>query len=185
MTLPAPPHKRWLLWWPLLGVACWLALFDSPAPQAVVVAAAREPATTATPADQTPAASLGKTAPPRERLAALVPRSQLVPATDAESSTLPARDLFAAHNWTPPPPPIVMQPPAPPSAPALPYQFLGKKQEGHVWEVYLARGEQTFVAREGQSLEGSYRVDQIRPPTMTLTYLPLNEPQSLPIGESR
>jgi hypothetical protein len=51
--------------------------------------------------------------------------------------------------------------------------------------VYLARGEQTFIVREGSALDGLYRVDRIAPPSLALTYLPLGQSQTLPIGESR
>jgi hypothetical protein len=74
---------------------------------------------------------------------------------------------------------------AAPVAPPLPYGFIGKKQEAERWEVFLARGEQTFIAREGEVLEGTYRVDRIDPPALTFTYLPLGQVQTLPIGESR
>jgi len=46
----------------------------------------------------------------------------------------------------------------------------------------LARDEQTFIAREQTVIEGSYRVESIKPPTLTLTYLPLNQVQMLTIG---
>lgn len=64
----------------------------------------------------------------------------------------------------------------------MPYKFLGKKLEDGVWEVYLGREEQTFVARERAILEDSYRVESIRPPTMKITYLPLEQSQTLHIG---
>jgi hypothetical protein len=116
----------------------------------------------------------------------LLPRTGLVaPAPQDDAQRVPGRDLFAAHNWTPPPAAPASATPAAPSAPALPYVYLGKKQEADVWEIYLGRGEQSFIAREGQVLEGTYRVDRIEPPTLTLTYLPLNQAQSLSIGESR
>ena len=91
--------------------------------------------------------------------------------------------LFDSQTWNPPPPPPPKPtPPPPPVAPPLPYLVLGKKLEDQSWEVYLARGEQTFIAREKGTLENQYRVDSIKPPTMTLTYLPLNQVQTLTIG---
>jgi hypothetical protein len=67
----------------------------------------------------------------------------------------------------------------------LPFSFLGKKLESDVWEVYLGQGDQTHVVREGQVLHGVYRVDKIEPPTLALTYMPLGEAQTLPIGDNR
>jgi hypothetical protein len=96
--------------------------------------------------------------------------------------------LFNSQSWTPPPPPppppqakIV---PPPPMAPALSYTYLGKKIEDGVWEVYLARGEKTFIVRAHSILEGNYQVDSIVPPTLSLTYLPLKQVQRITIGGS-
>ena len=98
------------------------------------------------------------------------------------------QDVFGRRDWTPPPPPpppastVKPPPPPPPSAPPLPFIYLGKAaSEGH-WEVYLAIGEKTYIARDQMVIDGTYRVDAIAPPTMTLTYLPLNQVQQLNIG---
>lgn len=91
--------------------------------------------------------------------------------------------LFGSQSWVPPPPPPP-KPSAPPplTAPPLPYSFIGKKLEDAVWEVYLTKDEHTFIVREKTVLEQTYRVDSIKPPTLTLTYLPLNQMQTLTIG---
>jgi hypothetical protein len=61
----------------------------------------------------------------------------------------------------------VMPVPPPPAGPALSY--LGKRQDEQGWQVYLGRGDQTLIVREGDTVEGSYRVESIRPPTLTLS----------------
>lgn len=181
-----PTSKRWWLWLPLLAAGAWLALFgdkspagDAAASAPVVAVSAALPMATAGPATR-PAVG------PSHAALALVPRDQLfathhLPA--AEKAT--PRDLFSARNWNPPPappPPVVV---AAPVAPPVPYAFLGKKLEAEIWEVYLARGEQTFLVRTGQVLEGQWRVDRISPPSLELTYLPLGQALTLPIGETR
>ena len=91
-------------------------------------------------------------------------------------------DLFAGKSWSPPrlpPTPKAIPAPPAPSAPQFPYTYLGKKFEDSVWEVYLARGDQTFIVRPQTLIEGSYRVESIKPPLVTLTYLPLNAMQTL------
>jgi hypothetical protein len=104
------------------------------------------------------------------------------PATPV-ADTLPVEALFDSQTWTPPPPPPPKPaPPPPPVAPPLPFTVIGKKLEDEKWEVYLARGEQTFIAKEKGLLDNQYRVESIKPPTMTLTYLPLNQTQTLTIG---
>ena len=99
-------------------------------------------------------------------------------------------ELFEAHSWSPPPKSpqqtaaaaVAAQAAAVPVAPPLPYVVLGKTQTDRGIEVFLGRGDQVFVVRENTRLEGSYQVTQIRPPNMSLTYLPLKQSQSLSIG---
>lgn len=188
MTVAARSHRRWWIYTPLLGLGLWLALFGdkTPAGDAAVIPPSRTnaPSVSTEPAPQP--ATTGKPADPTgDTLLTLVPRDALVPAPSAIDASTPVRDPFSARSWTPPPPPPVAGPAPAPMAPPLPYTFLGKKQEGDAWEVYLGRAEQTFIAREGQVLEGNYRVDKVAPPQLHVTYLPLGEVQTLSIGESR
>jgi len=91
--------------------------------------------------------------------------------------------LFGSQSWVPAPPlpPKPVTPP-PPAAPTLPFTYIGKKLEDAMWEVYLTEGEHTIIVREKSTIEQTYRVESIKPPTMTLTYLPLNQMQTLSIG---
>jgi hypothetical protein len=115
----------------------------------------------------------------------LVGRDQWAAAPADTVSASASRDLFSTRNWNPPPPPPPPAAEAAAVAPTLPFAFLGKKLEGDIWEVYLNRGEQTFIVREGQTLDGIYRIDKIAPPSLALTYLPLGQSQTLQIGDSR
>ncbi|NHZ92121.1 hypothetical protein F2P45_24400 [Massilia sp. CCM 8733] len=87
----------------------------------------------------------------------------------------PAPPAAAVDNAPPPPPP-------PPSAPPLPFVYIGKAVGEGAWEVFLARGDKTYIVRNKMVIDGVYRVDAIAPPTLTLTYLPLNQVQQLNIG---
>lgn len=97
-------------------------------------------------------------------------------------------DVFGRRDWNPPPPPPppaasnAPPPPPPPMAPPLPFIYLGKAVSAGSWEVFLAIGDKTYIARDKQVIDGIYRVDAIAPPTLTLTYLPLNQVQQLNIG---
>jgi hypothetical protein len=62
---------------------------------------------------------------------------------------------------------------------------VGKQLEGGHWLVFLARHERTYVVRAGDDIEGTYRVDTVTPPVMTLTYLPLKQQQTLAIGTAQ
>lgn len=174
--------RRWLLWAPLLAVSGWLAFFGEPPAGSAVVSL---PSRATPPANPVAAPPRAEPQPRAEVLAALVPRDRLLSSTQALARTAAPRDPFSARSWNPPPAAAAAVPEAVPTAPPVPYAFIGKKHEGETWEVYLSRGEHTFVAREGETLEGSYRVERIAPPTLTLTYLPLSQAQTLSIGDAR
>jgi hypothetical protein len=91
-------------------------------------------------------------------------------------------DAFEIRNWTPPPASPVE--PAVPTAPPVPFIFLGKKYEDDAWLVFLGLQDRVYIVREKDSIDGIYRVDAIRPPDITLTYLPLQQVQTLSIGEA-
>jgi hypothetical protein len=134
-----------------------------------------------------PAAKAGD-AGEAQAILALVPRDTLIGDGDAAfGQGQNGAGPFAHQDWTPPPPPpqpaAPPPPPPPPSAPPLPFTFIGKSVGDGAWEVYLARGARIYVVREkGAVIDGTYRVDSIAPPVLTLTYLPLNQVQQLNIG---
>jgi hypothetical protein len=182
-------HQRWWLWVPLLGLATWFTFFGDSTPKGqqdsvVVRATASRPVSPEPPA-------------PRRLLAEATPDGVMSLDTVVSRSSwqhqvgapiLRGPDLFSIRTWSPPvkvAPPAPSPPPPSPTAPALPYTFLGKKFEGGVWEVFITRGEDSFVVKEGSLIEKTYRVDAIAPPQMNVTYLPLNQSQTLAIGESR
>lgn len=195
--------RRRLLLFSLLLVAAWLALFGDKTPPgnstfAVVAPAPAKDgrasgnrsssgaaASANQPANRPTAASrrAGSTDASVEVLA-LIPREQLIPSVaDARSS----RDLFPSLNWTPPSPAPARsldRPPPPPMAPPLSFVYLGKKLEAGRWEVYLGRGEQVFIAREGLTLDNKYRVKAITSSSLTFIFLPLKQAQTLSIGEA-
>ena len=95
----------------------------------------------------------------------------------------PPKDLFSVHSWAPPPPKPAVTAPVALTAPPVPYTYVGKKRESDAWEVYLTRGEQIMIVREGEVLESLYKVQKIQPPSLTLVYLPLNQAQTIVIGQ--
>jgi len=151
-------------------------------PAAAAVAGAARPVPAVAPAS---ASASGKPADAGQPILALVPRDVLIGDADgAFGQGQGGAGPFVHQDWTPPPPPpAAPPPPPPPTAPPLPFTFLGKSVGGGAWEIYLARGDRTYVVREkGAVIDGTYRVDAIAPPVLTLTYLPLNQVQQLNIG---
>ncbi|BBB60555.1 hypothetical protein UNDKW_2282 [Undibacterium sp. KW1] len=169
-----------------LVVAAWLALFADKTPDADVVEAvtpAKKTQVTQTNLASTkpvganaklPAASQVQT------IAAVIDRKQLI-AADYKANG----NFFDAQSWTPPPPPTAKPPPPPPpTAPPLPFRYLGKKTDDGQIEVYLSSGDRTFIVQEKTIIENIYRVDAIKPTMMSITYLPLNQVQTLQIGST-
>lgn len=189
MTLPANP--RWRLWLPLLLGAGGLALFGNRTPTEAIVSVSPGPKAerayqTGGPLPGSAKTEVTSPMPGAQAVHAILPldRAQLFPLAPVRK---PARDLFAAVAWLPAPSPLA--PAALPRgdvAPPLPLlTVLGKKYEAPIWEVYLARGDQTLIAREGMALDGGLRVDSIAPPTMNLTLTSTGQTMSLDIGEAR
>lgn len=101
----------------------------------------------------------------------------------------PEQDPFAGKSWyVPPPPPpqpkVVQEAPAP-TAPPLPFRYMGRMQEedGQAL-VYLTQGTRAYSVSQGDTIDGTYRVDSISPSAVTLVYLPLNIRQNLNIGRA-
>jgi len=114
----------------------------------------------------------------------LVPRALLV-GEGGEGSFASGDGVFGGQNWNPPPPPpppVSNAPPPPPMAPPLPFVYIGKAAADGAWEVYLSRADKVYVVRAKTVIDGTYRVDAIAPPLMSLTYLPLNQVQQINIG---
>lgn len=101
---------------------------------------------------------------------------------DAKVSRDPVVDAFESRSWAPPPPPPLKVVPEPPRAPPLPFTYMGKMMEDDQIIVYLSRQDRNYAVKQGQTIDGTYRVDDISGGTMLVTYLPLNQQQILAIG---
>jgi hypothetical protein len=182
-----------------LAITAWLASFGDKTPSGGVAEPVKRPASsksasaphsvaTATNVDNVSgsgsAAESGASSKqkhkPEVEILALRDRTELI----GGASSGNGGNLFTSQSWAPPPPPVKAGPPPPPTAPAMPFTFLGKKHEDATWEVYLAHSETTLIVREGSMIEGTYRVESIKPPLLTVIYLPMNQRQTLPIGDA-
>jgi len=112
-----------------------------------------------------------------------------------------AGDLFASNSWAPKPPPITPQqqqaamlqqqerakvkaPPVP-TPPPLQFKYIGKAIEGNQTWVFLTQADENYIARIGEKIADQYRLDTISDESVTLTYLPLNAKQVLPINDNK
>jgi hypothetical protein len=166
-------RRRILLFIALAGALAWsgwLALHDSPEDEtADLVAVVKNPAQRV--------ARLVKPAISTKRLAQpeIAPRMAIARA-----------NLFPKQTWyipPPPPPPPPYVPPPPPQAPALPFSYMGRWQEGSTITYYLTRGMVPVSARAGQVLDGAWRLEPVAGSNLNFTYLPLNQVRSLRMGD--
>jgi len=91
-------------------------------------------------------------------------------------------DPFRSTSWyvAPPPPP----PPPKPSAPPLPFQFLGQLIEEDGTRVFVSHQGQHLILKAGDVIAGTYAVEEIAAGKVVFLYLPLKERQVLATGSS-
>ena len=92
-------------------------------------------------------------------------------------------DPFAPRSFAPAPK-MAHAAPAKPSAPPLPFAYLGKVVDGGKTSVFVARGDENYSLEPGQTIGGTYRVDKITDSDVTFTYLPMKTRQTLHIPAS-
>jgi hypothetical protein len=94
-------------------------------------------------------------------------------------------NAFTSKSWyvpPPAPPPPPPAPPPPPTAPPLPFAYLGRFQDKGRAVIFLVKDDRVLTVKEGDIIEGNYRVDGIVGSKLELTYLPLDIKQALNIG---
>jgi len=109
-----------------------------------------------------------------------------------------AGDPAAWRSVQPPPPPraavVDAGPPPAPTAPPFPHAWVGRFNDEAVAvaasgasapasqviaRAVLAGPQSTWVVRAGDVIEGQWRIDRIQDRTMSLTYLPLKQQQTV------
>ncbi len=98
-------------------------------------------------------------------------------------SAAPQGDPFAPRSFAPPPARRAEGRSAPPSAPPVPFRYVGKLVANGKTEIFVMRGEELISIAAGQNIDGEYRVDAITEERIALTYLPLKARQSIERAE--
>ena len=98
------------------------------------------------------------------------------------------KDAFLTRKWRKEPlvaavvpGPVVVVPQAP-EAPPLPYVYLGKQFRDGRWQVFLGLQERTLIVKDNDTVDGVWRVGEIRPPSLGVVHLPTGQQRSLAIG---
>ncbi|CAG8863244.1 hypothetical protein PS627_00180 [Pseudomonas fluorescens] len=71
-----------------------------------------------------------------------------------------------------------------PTAPVLPFQFVGRLADRLDQQVFLQNGEKLYVVRQGDVIDDTYRIEQISATELNLVYLPLHLSQTLSVGSA-
>ncbi|EJM50832.1 hypothetical protein [Pseudomonas sp. GM48] len=168
--------KRVAGWVVFLGVAAALAWFPEYFKQAddsdPAVAVVATPTKGKTPGTSTPASTAAAVAPIKD--------------------LSPAGDLFAARSWKAEPAlgtvteqPVVVTPVVQvPTAPPLPFQFVGRLDDRSDLQVFLQNGEKIYVVRKGDVIDETWRIERISNKELSLVYLPLHLSQTLSVGST-
>ena len=114
----------------------------------------------------------------------LASSTQLQPLALPERPELaePRGELFSPHSWQPPAPKVAPAPPPAPVAPPMPYRFAGKIVQGGEQSVMLSKGDLVFPVKEGETIDGAYRVESVAEDRITLVYLPLRQKATIPVA---
>lgn len=111
------------------------------------------------------------------------------PPSRATIETGSGSETFRGMSWTPAPPPpppappAVRLPPPPPSAPALPFRYVGMlEQTADKPTAFLAKGEALHVVRVGDVIDSTYRIESFSPAQVVVTYLPMDQRQTLSVA---
>src|SRR5204863_31583 len=108
-------------------------------------------------------------------------------ASEAKQPGIPARsalgriaaDPFSAQAWLPRRKPAVVSEPPVAVVPPLPYRFAGQFHRDSGIEVYVARGEEIFPVKEGDTLDGQYKVDSVSATEVSFVHIPSGTRQTL------
>jgi hypothetical protein len=159
-----------------LAAAVWVRERTS-APGAEVVAAAESRAAPA----GGPAQAAADSEAPAVELEKLESR-ELGKATRDPFATAPPRKATPRPRVETRPAPVAVAPP-PPTAPPLPFVYMGKLIADGDLKVFLLQGERNLIVREGDTIDALYRVERISDAGVIVLYLPLNQRQTIVIGE--
>jgi hypothetical protein len=115
------------------------------------------------------------------------PERAAAPASEAKQPGIPTRstlgkfgaDPFSTHSWLPRRKPAAVSEPPAAVVPPLPYRFAGQFLRESGIEVYVARGEEIFPVKEGDTLDGQYKVDSVSATEVGFVHIPSGTRQTL------
>lgn len=89
-------------------------------------------------------------------------------------------DPFSPKSWLPAPPPLPLPAPVTPSAPPLPFSYVGALEQNDGEKmIYLSKGSASFMVQKGDLFDSDYRLEEIQDSALIIQYLPLATKQTL------
>ena len=115
-----------------------------------------------------------------QALAAAAARAR---APQPKANLNPNPNPFDSVSWRPPAPPAPPAPPPPkPKAPPFPYTYVGGMFDADVRTAFFEKSDRVVALKAGDTVDGVFRVDQMTDKQMQLTYLPLEQRVTVPLG---
>lgn len=179
-------RQRWLVLGGLLtatlAAAAWLGDNAAPPKTELVAAAEENPGAAVRSATRSPRTGAHQEAP-QVNLEKLRSRDPGTVSRDPFAVPAPRGATRPGPAAPAPSPARVAVAPSPPGAPPLPFTYMGKLISGEDLAVFLVQGERNLIVHEGDTIDSLYRVEHIAERVITLVYLPLNQRQTIVIGE--
>ncbi|NUU38914.1 hypothetical protein [Pseudomonas sp. C2B4] len=144
-------------------------------------------------ADDTDVEVAAVATPAKAKSHGALPAAKASGAPSAIKDLSPAGDLFASRSWKPAPTlasvteqpvnvvPVVQAPTAPP----MPFQFIGRMDDRTDLQVFLLSGEKIYVVRKGDVIDETWKIEGISDMELSLVYLPLHLSQTLSVGSAQ
>jgi hypothetical protein len=140
----------------------------------------------------TPSPSQARTTRQAPRVNALDPtlRTDLLKDSEQSKYDNKGRNIFVAEAEAPPTPtpaPItpVITPPQPTGPPPIDIKFFGfANRPGEPKSIFLSKGEDIWVAKEGDVVNRRYRIIKINPNSVDVEDVLSNNRQSIPLTQS-
>lgn len=152
-----------------LGLTAWVTVNDEQPEEAVVgiapPAAERKSATSPDPVE------------PKSILPILVHSGE-------KTGEVPVSNLFETHSWyVPPPAPksaAAAEPPPKPTAPAVPYAYIGKLEDTPDGTLFmLTANNKVYTVKQGDVIDRVWKLEKEDTASLHFTYIPLALPKAL------
>lgn len=147
--------------------------------------------------DSQPEGATAAVAPPRAKSTAAPTTDKALPTVDLKALSRPLGTAIADNLFYVPPPPapppqpasppprVVETPPPKPTAPALPFTFIGRLVDKGATTIFVGHNGQSLSLKQGDTAAGVYRVESITESEIVFLYEPLAERQVLAMGAAR